>query len=400
LGLREFVQALRELEEEPPRLAEWSSEEEGAEQVRLLTVHMAKGLEFPFVVLVNLASRGHPQQAPLVYDRGRERVEVRLRASDVRTNLSTSGFDEVAETERARERAEERRLLYVAATRARDYLAVAAFHGARVEGLLKTLRQATGALGEAELPELGAAVRPASAAPDSRASWCVVSSAELEPQPREEKPRLDRADVATLLSGRGTWEMDDARRRQRAASRVSLLSTDPHLRATDRGSTDTESVDRLTHAVLEHVSPDLDSTEFEVRVREAAERCAASEVVPLAMRARSDEIHDRAARARRVWRGVQLVGKVGSHLVESRLDLILEDADSCTLIDFTTREAGADEDVERQRNLALRALVLAGTGVSVREAGTFFLRDGRYLPLLGLDEWMRRVREELESVSS
>jgi ATP-dependent exoDNAse (exonuclease V) beta subunit len=398
LDLREFVRALRELEDDPPRLAEWSPEEEGSEQVRLLTVHMAKGLEFPFILLANLASRGHPQQAPLVYDRASGRVEVRLRASDVRAHLSTAGFDAVAELEREREVAEERRLLYVAATRARDYLALGAFHGSRVEGLLKPLREVPGALGESAMPGLGLAGRPGRETPDDSTRWCVIASDELESGTPPQRSRARHGDVERLLAARSAWEIDDARRRRRAAEESTLLSTDVGLHDPRCGSTDTERVDLVTHAVLAQIPLDIESTEMESRATELAERMGARPdvVVPLVMQAHSGEIRARVAAAKRVRRGVRLSARIGFHLVETTLDLVLEEADGLRLIDFTTREEGE----AMQRSLVLRALALAAAGAAPLEAGTFFLRSGHYLPVDALKERMQRLRSELEGVHS
>jgi ATP-dependent helicase/nuclease subunit A len=128
-SLPAFVRWLEQLLEEEPEEADSPYLEGAEEAVRVTTIHRAKGLEFPIVLLGGLAGDEAPSgglrvlpaapaaAAPSDSRRGTGRVEIQLRKG-----VGTRGHLEAAEHERRREQAEDKRLLYVALTRARDLL--------------------------------------------------------------------------------------------------------------------------------------------------------------------------------------------------------------------------------------------------------------------------------------
>ncbi len=101
---------------------------EAIDAVNLMTVHAAKGLEFPIVFVVNMArgAGGLPRPVRVIAD-----------GEDGEPSVSVSPFvSESDEIEREREQHETRRLMYVALTRARDrlYLSSALKEGALQAG--------------------------------------------------------------------------------------------------------------------------------------------------------------------------------------------------------------------------------------------------------------------------
>ena len=117
ISYRGFVQELRESvgraeAPEAPIL------EEGSDGVRLMTVHKAKGLEFPVVILADMTARLRPGEASRLLNVEEGRCAVRI------AGLTPQDLVDSQEHELNREQAEGVRLAYVAATRARDLLVV------------------------------------------------------------------------------------------------------------------------------------------------------------------------------------------------------------------------------------------------------------------------------------
>ena len=118
LTLTGFVDLMMTRVSEQPDEAESALAEESLDAVRVLTIHKAKGLEFPVVVLPGLHQGSKiPRKGPSIHHDWSSRCYSLQMGG--RSNL---GAVLVAIKVAAREEAEQRRLLYVGMTRARDLL--------------------------------------------------------------------------------------------------------------------------------------------------------------------------------------------------------------------------------------------------------------------------------------
>ena len=100
------------------------AEEEGADAVRLLTIHAAKGLEFKVVIVADAGREGGGKGSAEIVALSDGRFGFRMVHPTRGDRRSVFGFDEVRSAEDRRERAERLRLYYVAMTRAVDRLIV------------------------------------------------------------------------------------------------------------------------------------------------------------------------------------------------------------------------------------------------------------------------------------
>ena len=119
LSFRGFVEELRD-EAAEGQAGEAPILEQGSDGVRIMTVHGAKGLEFPVVILADPTSRLHRATAGRFIDSARGICALRL-GGWAPLDLLDHEAEEIA-----RDREEGIRLAYVAATRARDLLVVPA----------------------------------------------------------------------------------------------------------------------------------------------------------------------------------------------------------------------------------------------------------------------------------
>ena len=119
ISFRGFIDALQEAASEG-QAGEAPIVEEGSDGVRLMTVHKAKGLEFPIVILADITAKLAPFEASRYID-----VDGGVCALADR-RVVAGGSAALAGLEQVREREEGVRIAYVAATRARDLLVVPA----------------------------------------------------------------------------------------------------------------------------------------------------------------------------------------------------------------------------------------------------------------------------------
>jgi ATP-dependent helicase/nuclease subunit A len=213
-----------------------SPPDDDAEAIRLMTIHGAKGLEFPIVVLAGgcFSAARRRDGVEVLLDRGQGWFAIDLKlvgpgaGKQSQIVVRTHDYDRLRRLEDEMEASERRRLLYVAATRAKDLLAVLCAgwpkrsQGALLEPLRDVLHDALLAS-----PEPLAAARSADAGGRGQSSAGVVTMP-VSWGARVQEAVAPAVELSAALAARERWrawhaDVQSAARRAPAVAAPSRL---------------------------------------------------------------------------------------------------------------------------------------------------------------------------------
>lgn len=389
-SLRVFADWMEQQMAEGSRMVEIPVPEADEDAVRIMTIHAAKGLEFPIVVLAGIGSSGSSRGSPVIFDRDEGGVHVSLGSEGRR--FITSGYEVTREKEKEADEAEAIRLMYVATTRARDHL------------VLSLYRKAT----KSESKVLAAVIERFATEVDCE--WHEVDCSPIEMAQASE----DRT------GGEGTYDTAVDRERW-IGDRMAVLrqaSKKPAVAVTEMAHSDKDeaewgevyyrkgrggtSLGRAVHSVMQSIDLATGEGLEEIsRAQAAAEGISHlwEDVVRMVSSALRTPVVRRAVASGRYYRELFTSMPMENGLVEGFIDLLFEEEGGTIIADYKTDVLDDEAEEERMEQYSLQAgayalAVSEITKKTVKEIVLVFVRSGKEINLGNIDELRNKAQQK------
>lgn len=351
LTFRAFVHWLRDMEEQAVDEAESPTVEEGDNVVRIMSIHAAKGLEFPIVVIPDLGRIAGGGTDPLLLQRVRGTFAVYVGKAGQSWPVQTKSYEDLKRDSVRRDDAERLRVLYVAMTRAKDVLVLPIF-SEMPEGSL--------------IPDLAHILPRPVKFGERYNDWLMVDG---RPIPRIDKelapirltlPAHPVAESALVAEERSKWIADRQANVSTAGAPDPVVLPSKLVDQAKLGSLKQRGIrletspgghalGKLVHEVLAVIP--LDRADFvEEYVRYFARKRGVRESVATKagalVRAALQSEFMQGIRGKRLWREVPFAMDGPDGIVEGAIDLVVADAGTLTVADFKTDAAGPELEAE------------------------------------------------------
>ncbi len=374
LTLRGFTRLLQERTESAREEPDLPTTRAGdPDTVRILSVHKAKGLEAPVVAVFDTADNFNPGSSVIpLFEEGTVAI-------GFRKGCQPPQWDTLVKREEKRAGAEARRLLYVAATRARDLLVLPQPPAsAEFGGFWKDLWQALPPQSDADVRVVDASSLPSPERDSSRAHLRLLTASE------------EGDAVATRWEADRRSLLEEASYRPYVPTKATALGEEAAERRAGPGLG--RDFGAFVHKLLEWIPFEgMDAPEVARMARALAPSYRLSEreadrAVEHVSRVLDMPLLGRARRALRVWREIPLFFPEEGKLVEGIVDLVFEEEDGLVVADYKTEAMAPGEEATRaDRHAAqLRAYhrgLRDALGQVVKERFVIFTSVGRAVPV-------------------
>jgi ATP-dependent exoDNAse (exonuclease V) beta subunit len=331
-SLRDFLTWADLQADEHARVKESAVPESDDDAVLIYTVHGAKGLQFPAVILTGLNRPPVNLNTMAVVHWADDRPEARTTG-----RFKSEGFDVIDEIEREHDERERMRLLYVAATRAQNQLVVSVH---RKNGDTKSQAALLAAQCDTA-PHL----------------WTTFGPRQLVLQaPPSVSPPVAAPDAAVR---RREWNAERTRlinslasTRVRAATAIREGADDDEVDLDvppwRKGRSGT-SVGRAVHATLQTVDLATGAGLAAIAAAQAAAEGVerrVDDIERLARAALGSDAVRAAVASGRYWRELYVAAPIGATLVEGFIDLLYEAPEGIVVVDYKTDTVRSPSEVD------------------------------------------------------
>ncbi|MBT7617302.1 MAG: UvrD-helicase domain-containing protein [Calditrichaeota bacterium] len=349
--------------------------------VRLMTIHSAKGLEFPIVLLANM-SAGSFKPGKVIANRLEKKITISI-GSKQRGFFKSMGYDQAYEQEAQADIAERMRLLYVAMTRARDHLIMPMFYredsagnpkGLWYQWLVKFFT------------EVGAT--------DSKAGklWRLKNMPPLEDVSLQNNNQPAAIEgVERVWDEMNSWESDRKQRLSEALERLPIKFrpsekvVDEHLQDQPEVKPDSENKDMINigsafhrYMALTDVNTEIDNKLLDFVARE--EGISMGDLLPLIKSCLESDIWHEVGLAKRVWREAPIVSNLGNGIMRGIIDLIWEDdQNNLHIVDYKTGQK--DEKGHLKQVNQYRTALSKAVKKEITKARLYYVKSGEIISL-------------------
>ncbi len=378
-ALRPFVRWLTQRGARHLPESESATTEADDDAVRILTIHQAKGLEFPIVILPKLQD-GPFAGTDFIVDRANDRLEFSIATGrHGAAPFRTPGYESALLRDRAYADAEARRMLYVAATRARDWLIMPSFPADSMrsrESFHTVLEDAS----------------PGWPTADAERSTLVLSPRTFDAAPQVQ-PELRTVDIEALRSQWAAWHSE-----ARAGGTRAFDARTPSMTAPGEEEEVAEDhpadggINPLDIGSAIHESLELaDFDDLALTQQRCSRVCARYDVPyeiiwPHVERALQSDLMQRAARADTILRELPLttISHDDDHtiIMNGIADLVFREDERWVLVDYKSDAEITDRRRQKYtRQLQQYALMLQRAGIPIDEAYLLLTGRGESVPL-------------------
>ncbi len=390
------LEALRESDPDEPAAPPESS----ASAVRLMTIHSAKGLEFPVVFLAALHKGVSSDVPPLTFSPSAGVVARWLDPASGRS-LKDLPYTVYSEEQKRKAREEENRLLYVAMTRAEERLVLSM----AVSG--KAPRNWAGKICAGLGIDLSDADnQPAILTPAGTKRSFAVRVLRADRAPGETAGFGDRPAAAEGEEELAPPVITDQHDSTASVTSVALFDACPRRYFLGRylgwQATPRAELSRSREVADEPVEASELGRQVHDLLAEIPVPNASEQARELAARFQMSELAHRACSAERVEREFDFLLAIDDCILQGRIDLWFEDGGRLVLVDYKTDDVDADGAAERARDyelqLHLYALALERiTGRAPTQALLYFLRPDTVVSVGVEPEQLEAARERVRA---